>query len=186
MDAEDSLHFTPLHCRMWLTVGNRWYLETFFPTLHAQSEGIAIVSQRFMHVIKLIVIVLLYTIIVSSEGDSRPFIAMQMYVQTNHCLARHSACSIATYCNSSLHQYPLAYGIFLSILEYLKVIKYLSYNFCGYTCIFTCPADVAQPIPEDISKENDDQIQAVLDATATRVGQSAAILQGLRIADIAS
>ena len=36
-------------------------------------------------------------------------------------------------------------------------------------CIFTCPADVAQPIPEDISKENDDQIQAVLDATATSV-----------------
>ena len=124
MDAEDSLHFTPIHCRMWLTVGNRWYLETFFPTLHAQSEGIAIVSQRFMHVIKLIVIVLLYTIIVSSEAFH-----CQMYVQTNHCLARHSACSIATYCNSGLHQYPLAYGIFLSIVEYLKVSKYLSYNF---------------------------------------------------------
>ena len=82
MDAEDSLHFTPIYCRMWLTVGNRWYLETFFPTLHAQSEGIAIVSQCFMHVIKLIVIVLLYTIIVSSEGDSRPFIARCMYKPT--------------------------------------------------------------------------------------------------------
>ncbi len=72
-------------------------------------------------------------------------------------------------------------------MEYLKVIKYLSYNFLWlYTCIFTCPADVAQPIPEDISKENDDQIQAVLDATATSVGQSAAISQGLRITDIAN
>lgn len=49
MDAEDSLHFIPIHCRMWLTVGNRWYLETFFPTLHAQSEGIAIIPTFHAH-----------------------------------------------------------------------------------------------------------------------------------------
>ena len=112
-----------------------------------------------------------------------------MYVQTNHYLARHSACSIVTYCNSSLHQYLPAYGIFLSTVEYLKVIKYLSNNLtfasnCGYTCISTCPADDAQPIPEDISKENEDQIQTILDTTATNVGQSAATSQGLWITDI--